>query len=689
MSESPVSIERDGEIAIVTLDAPPVNAIGHAMRVGLQSAAESLDADDGVHGVVLIASGRTFIAGADIREFGKPPEAPHLPDVIERIERAATPWVAAIHGTALGGGLEVALGCAWRIAASSTRLGLPEVTLGLVPGAGGTVRLPRLVTSDAALRLVSSGRPVGASEALDIGLIDAVCRDDLRTDAIRFAREALHRSRPEALAGRSPTDSPSAEFWKEQRTAIARRARGQHSPLRALECVRHAVESTSEEAFEHERKTFLELRASDQAAALRHVFFAERAATKPPELDGIEARTIATAGVIGGGTMGAGIAAALGNAGLAVVMIERDAESLERGRANLARIHDGAVERGRLTRAMRDARLDAVRFDSDYAALGDCDLVIEAVFEDLDVKRAVFERLDAACRADAVLATNTSYLDPDAIASASAHPERVLGLHFFSPAHVMKLLEIVPTGSSAPDVVATGFALARRLAKIPVLAGICDGFIGNRILKVTRAQAERLLLAGATPAEVDRAMRAFGLPMGPFEAQDLGGLDIAAFQRKAARERGDAPFAPVAERLVALDRLGQKSGGGWYDYTEGERTPLPSEVVAAIIAEQAQGVAAEAQNLGDESLAEHIVLPMIDEGARILGEGVARRADDIDLVEIHGYGFPRWRGGLMHHAVARGLESIVRALDDMAARGLCEPPGEYLRESARRGEFSA
>jgi len=687
VSDTPVSIEREGGIAVVTLDSPPVNAIGHAMRAALYAVAGSLDDEDGVRGVVLIARGRSFIAGADIGEFERPPEAPHLPDVIERIERARAPWVAAIHGTALGGGLEVALGCAWRIAARSARLGFPEVTLGLVPGAGGTVRLPRLVAPEAAVRLVTSGKPVNASEALELGLIDAVAGENLRADAIRFARNKVDQPRPEALARRSPVGSPGENFWRTQHAAIAKRARGQDSPLRALECVRRAVENAAEDALAQERETFLELRASNQAKALRHVFFAERAATKPPELADVEPRAVGSVGVVGGGTMGAGIAVALGNAGLPVVLIERDDESLERGRANVTRILDGAVKRGRLDGAARDARLASVRFESDYAALGDSDLVIEAVFEELETKRAVFEQLDAICRADTVFATNTSYLDPNAIAAASLRTERILGLHFFSPANVMKLLEIVPTAASAPEVVASGFALARKIGKIPVLAGVCDGFIGNRILKVTRAQAERLLLAGAMPADVDRAMRAFGMPMGPFEAQDLGGLDIAALQREAARERGDTSFAPIAERLVALGRLGQKSGGGWYDYVKDERTPRSSKTVASIIAEEAEATTLRCPSLSDETLAAHIVFPMIDEGARILEEGVARRASDIDLVEIHGYGFPRWRGGLMHYARTRGLVEIVEALDKWATHGLCEAPGRFLIDAAKRGEF--
>ncbi len=684
-----VSIDRDNEIAVVILDNPPVNAIGHAMRQGLVQAVDTLDADSTVKAVVLIAAGRTFIAGADISEFGQPPELPHLPDVIRRLESAKTPWVAAIHGSALGGGLEIALGCHFRIADQDARLGLPEVTLGLVPGAGGTVRLPRLVDPAAAIELATTGKPVSATQALGLGLIDAVFNtDNLRSEAIRFARDALSGPLPTPLSSRDPVNTPDADFWQSHKQQVEKRARGQKAPLRVLECVRTAVEDSVDKAFALERSTFLELRDSTQAKALRHVFFAERAATKPPELAGVEPRPIRSVGVIGGGTMGAGIAAALRDVQMPVVLIERDKDSLDRGQANLKKIWDSAVKRGRLTDADRNTRLSGVQFATDYAALASVDMVIEAVFEDLDIKRDVFLKLERACRADAVLATNTSYLDPDMIARDTQHPERVLGLHFFSPANVMKLLEIVPTSKTANDVIATGFSLARSLRKIPVRAGICDGFIGNRILKITRAQAEKLLLLGATPAAIDRAMRTFGLPMGPLEVQDLGGLDIAAFQRKAARERGEQPFAPIADRLVALNRLGQKSGGGWYDYVEGDRTPRPTEVVNNVIAEESEKAGLGRPELSDEAVAEHIVFPMINEGASILEESIAHRPADIDLVEIHGYGFPRWRGGLMHYGESVGLEVVVDTLQAMAAKNLCTAPCDLLVSAAAKGHFA-
>lgn len=688
MTQTPVvSIARDGGIAVVTLDNPPVNALSHAARRGLWDATQALDADASVDAVVLITAGRTFIAGADISEFGKPPQEPHLPDLVGRLERAGKPWIAAIHGAALGGGLEIALGCSYRIAAAGARLGLPEVTLGVVPGAGGTVRLPRLIETRAAVEMITSGKPVAADRARALGLVDRIAEIDLRADALAFAREIAGAPKPAPLSDRPPVAPPGAEEWSAQEAAARKAARGAAAPLRALDCVRKAVEAPAAEAFAHERATFVALRDSAQAGALRHVFFAERAAAKPPEIAGAAARPLRSVGVVGGGTMGAGVAAALRDADLPVVLVERDAEAAARGRANLARLYDGAVKRGRLSPEARDARLAGATITDDYGALAEVDLAIEAVFEDLRVKRAVFAQLEAALRPDAVLATNTSYLDPNAIAEAVSGRDRFLGLHFFSPAHVMRLLEIIPAAQTAPDALATGFALAKRLGKTPVLSGICDGFIGNRILKTLRAQAERLLLAGSTPADVDRAMQAFGLPMGPFAAQDLGGLDIAAHQRRAARARGETAFAPVADRLVAQGRLGQKTGGGWYDYADGARTPAPSPDVAAAIADLAGG-AGTGSALDDGRRADWILLPMIDEAARILDEGVARRAADIDLVQIHGYGFPRWRGGLMRYAEDRGLAEVLARLEGLAADGVAPPPSERLRRAAAQGGFS-
>ncbi len=640
-----VSIDRDGDIALVTVDNPPVNALGQALRQGLWDAVGALDADPTVRAVVLICAGRTFIAGADVTEFGKPPVPPHLPDLVDRLEGAAKPWTAAIHGSALGGGFEVAMGCRFRVALDSASVGLPEVTLGIVPGASGTVRTPRLAGVEAAAELVTTGRPVKAGKALSMGLVDAVVSGDLRAESLAFARKALTHPLPPPISAR-PVTSPDPAWWDEQHKAIAKRAKGEVAPLRALDCLRIAAEKPFAEAMAHERATFLELRASDQAAALRHIFFAERAAPKPAHLGDVKPREIRSTAVIGGGTMGAGIAAALRDAGLPVVLIERDEEAVQRGLANLRSIFDGAVKRGKLTEAQARARMDGVTAGSDYALLSGTGLVIEAVFEDLAVKRAVFARLGQACRPDAILATNTSYLDPRLIAEGLPHPDRFIGLHFFSPANVMKLLEIVPTPTTSPETLATGFALARQLGKIPVQAGICDGFIGNRILKRYRAEAETLVRDGTPIAAVDAAMRAHGFAMGPFEAQDLGGLDIAYLQREGARASGQDAPETLGDILVRAGRKGQKTGGGWYDYAPGDRTPKPSDTTAGLLA----GRITAGPTLTAEGIASRLTGAMAAEGKAILEEGIALKPSDIDLVEVHGYGYPRWRGGPMFAA---------------------------------------
>ncbi|TPE51899.1 3-hydroxyacyl-CoA dehydrogenase NAD-binding domain-containing protein [Amaricoccus solimangrovi] len=643
--EQPLAIDIQDRVAVVTIDNPPVNALGLALRQALLETVARLDADARVDSVVLLCAGRTFIAGADVNEFGKPPAPPHLPDVVAAIEAARKPWVAAIHGSALGGGFEIALGCAFRVALASASVGLPEVTLGLVPGAGGTVRLPRLVPPAVAVEIVTGGKPVKAPKALELGLIDAVIEGDLRDGALAFA--AGKRPVPAPLSARAPLPAEPG-FWEAAEKSVARAARGAAAPGRALVCLKRAVEGDFADAMAFERETFLELRASPEAAALRHVFFAERAAARPASLKNVAPREIRRAAVVGGGTMGAGIAAALRDAGIPVTLVERDGEALDRGLANLRGIFDGAVRRGRLSEAAAAERTAGVAGATDYAALAEVDLVIEAVFEEISVKRAVFSALAAACRPDAILATNTSYLDPRAIAEGIAGPERFIGLHFFSPANVMKLLEIVPTPATSAETLATGFALAARLRKVPVRAGICDGFIGNRILKRYRAAAEDLLRRGATIEGIDAAMRGFGFAMGPFEAQDLGGLDIAFLQREGARARGEDVPATLGDILVRAGRKGQKTGGGWYDYAPGDRKPRPSETVAGLLAGEIGGGELPADIAG------HLVGEMAAEGGAILAEGIAGQAADIDLVEIHGYGFPRHRGGPMFQTGGKG-----------------------------------
>ncbi|KTQ96315.1 3-hydroxyacyl-CoA dehydrogenase [Aureimonas ureilytica] len=631
-----LSIERIGRIGLVTIDNPPVNALSRAVRSALLDAAEALDADAEVDCVVLTCAGRTFVAGADVTEFDLPPAEPHLPDVLARIECAEKPWVAAIHGSALGGGLELALACRFRLASPTASFGLPEVTIGLIPGAGGTVRLPRLVPVAEAVALATTGKPIPATKAVEIGLVDTLIEGELQEGAAAFLAERLQLPAP--LSERAPNAVPPG-FWDEVETRVTKSARGETAPPAALASLRLAVEVDFEEAMAFERETFLKLRNSLEADALRYVTFAERAAARPAVLKQAEPMTIRTAGVVGGGTMGAGIAAALRDAGIEVILIERDEAALERGLDNIRSIFEGQAERGRLAPEAASERIAGVSGSTDFASLSDVDLAVEAVFEDLTVKRAVFAALDAATRPDAILATNTSYLDPRLIAEPVADASRFVGLHFFSPAHVMRLLEIVPLPETSARTLATSFALGARLKKISVQAGICDGFIGNRILKRYRAAAEDLLRRGCGVAEVDAAMRAFGFAMGPFEAQDMGGLDIAFLQREGARARGEPVADALADLLVRAGRNGRKTGGGWYDYRPGDRQPHPSAGVAALIAPHIHA------ETFPSDIAAHLVAEMAREGAAILTEGIAGRPEDVDLVEVHGYGFPRRKGG--------------------------------------------
>jgi 3-hydroxyacyl-CoA dehydrogenase len=527
------------------------------------------------------------------------------------------------------------------------------VTLGIVPGASGTVRTPRLVGAEAAVELVTGGKPVKAAKALSMGLVDAVVRGDLLQGVLAFASDAVARPLPVPLSQRTVT-APASTFWEDKKVAIAKRAKGETAPLAALECVRMAVESSFDEALAFERKTFLDLRGSEQAAALRTVFFAERAARRPAGLKGVEPLPLRKAGVVGGGTMGAGITAALRDAGIPVVLIERDAEAVARGLAKVRAIFEGGVKRAKLTKSQAEAKLVGVTASTDCGLLADADIVIEAVFEELGVKRAVFNQLGRICRPDSIIATNTSYLDPRLIAEGFPDPSRFIGLHFFSPANIMRLLEIVPIPETAPRTLATGFALARTLDKIPVQAGICEGFIGNRILKRYRAAAEALVCDGVPVAEIDAAMRDYGFAMGPFEAQDLAGLDIAYLQREGARANGQDVPETFGDILVRAGRKGQKTGGGWYDYA-GDRKPRPSAAVAELLA----GKIARTLTTAHSAIASHLVGEMAAEGDAILAAGVAGQPSDIDLVEIHGYGFPRWRGGPMFaraHSHSRTFE---------------------------------
>ncbi|MDR5653761.1 3-hydroxyacyl-CoA dehydrogenase NAD-binding domain-containing protein [Ruixingdingia sedimenti] len=658
----PVTHRITGDTCVITIDNPPVNVIGLAVREGLVAALDAAEAA-GVARVVVTGAGRAFVAGADAREFDGDPVAPHLPDILRRLERL--PAIAAINGAALGGGMEIALACRARIAHPRATLGLPEVTLGVVPGAGGTQRLPRLLGLAQAVALISEGRVVGADQALALGLVDALADDPL---AAALALPAADFGPEKALCDR-PAPAPDDAALDTARKAAAKRAPGQIAPQRAIDLVAMAAAAPMDQGLAAEREVFLTIRRQEQAAALRHLFFAERAATGRARTLGVTPAEVKTAVVVGGGTMGAAIAYALAGLGIAVTLVETTPEAAARARTNVEKLFDEAVKRAKTTAEQAAADLAArFRFVAGYDDLPPADIAIEAAFEDLSVKRAIFAALDAGLPQTTILATNTSYLDVNAIFAGIRAPGRCLGLHFFAPAHVMKLLEIVRAEGTGPATLATAFRLAERLRKIPVEAGVCDGFIGNRILTRYRQTTDLMLIEGALPAQIDTAMEAFGMAMGPYAVQDLSGLDIAYAnrQRKNLRAQPGIRYVPIADRMVEdLKRLGRKTGAGWYDYTDGRRSPSP--VVDDLVRRTAAEAGVTPRAFTAAEIADRALLAMIEEGLYILAEGIARRPADIDLVLVHGYAFPRWRGGPMFAADRLGLPAVLARLDALAA----------------------
>jgi 3-hydroxyacyl-CoA dehydrogenase len=675
-----VKVDYVDGAAVVTIDNPPVNVIGAAVRAGLVAALGEIERR-GPSRVIVTGAGPSFVAGADASEFGGAPVPPHLPDILGRLEGLSVPTIAAINGAALGGGLEIALACRYRIAAPSATLGLPEVTLGVVPGAGGTQRLPRLIGIGKAVALITEGKVLKAAEAKAAGIVDAVADDPLA--AARAVPQEVLDAAPRL--GALPSPAPDEAAVEAARAQARKRMAGQVAPLRAIDLVAASATLPFGDGLKAERETFLELRGSEQAAALRHVFFAERAAMRPRG----DARGLEQAVVVGGGNMGASIAYALVQGGIGVTLVEADAAGAERARANVRRLFDQAVKRGLTTAEAAEATLgERVAFVAGYDGLPPAGLAIEAAFESLEVKKAIFAELDAALPASAVLATNTSYLDVNRVAEGVSDPGRVLGLHFFSPAHVMKLLEIVKGDATSEGTLALGFGLAARLRKIPVPAGVCDGFIGNRILTRYRQICDVMLIDGALPWEVDAAMTGFGFAMGPYAVQDLSGLDIAYAARQPRGWKHDPSFryVPIADRMVEeLKRLGRKSGAGWYDYG-GDGAPAPGAPVEALILEEASRAGVARRAFDAAEIQDRALAAMIDEAVRILEEGIAERPSDIDLVMIHGYAFPRWRGGLMHHADRVGLPEILRRIEGYAAE---DPrswqPGGLMRKLVREG----
>jgi 3-hydroxyacyl-CoA dehydrogenase len=662
-----VSLRRDGDVAVITIDNPPVNAMKHEVRVGLLDLVSRASRDGAVSGIVIACAGRTFVAGADIAEFGKPARQPSTIAVIDAMEASPKPIVAALHGTPLGGGLELALGCHFRVAAPGTRLGQPEIKLGIIPGAGGTQRLPRLIGMDKAMAMILSGDPIPVKEAREAGLVDEIVEGDTVAGAVAFVRRIVADKCPLVLVRDRDQKLASARGDLAKFDAAAanytRRARGQNAPVAAVEALRGALTLAVADALKRERELFLELVAGDQSKAQRHIFFAEREAAKVPDLAGITPHDVKRAAVIGAGTMGGGIAMCFANAGIPVTVVEIGAEALARGLDVIANNYRNTAARGGLAADEMDARIKRITGTTDFAAVIDADIVVEAVFEDMGVKREVFGKLDRIVKPGAVIATNTSYLDVDAIARSTARPQAVVGMHFFSPANVMRLLEVVRGAATAPEALATAVAVGRKLGKVPAVVGVCHGFVGNRMLRLRSVEAERLLLEGTLPQDVDAALTGFGFPMGPFAMSDLAGLDVSWRMRKA-----QGLTAPIADQLCERGRFGQKTARGFYLYEPGSRTPKPDPEVERLIIDTAAERGIVRAAIRADEIVERLLFPMINEGARILDEGIARRAGDIDVIWVYGYGFPVHRGGPMHYADSVGLAYIRDRLDVFAQK---------------------
>jgi 3-hydroxyacyl-CoA dehydrogenase len=668
-----VRTAKDGDLLVVTIDHPPVNAISVDVRRGLMVAMDEAEGDAAVKGVLLLGAGRAFIAGADIREFGRPPMHPILPEVCNRIEACTKPVVVAIHGPALGGGLEVAMAAHYRLAMPDAKLGLPEVQLGLLPGSGGTQRAPRLMGVEAAVELMLSGRHMKAQEAVDCKLVDQLGEG---TDVLQAGLAFAHTLLADAAPVRRTRDLDAfkvgydhqLEVLAKIQKDVEKKSRGLFSPLKVIEAVRAGLQMPFDEALANERQLFLQCIDSPQRAGLIHAFFAEREVVKVPEVKAVAPRPVTSVGVIGGGTMGAGIAVSVLDAGLPVTMIERDEEALVRGRNNVEKVYNGLITKGRMTEQAKAQVMARFSTSTHYDALAQADLVIEAVFEEMTVKKAVFAELDRVCKPRAVLATNTSYLDINEIAGSISRPQDVIGLHFFSPANIMKLLEIVVPEKVSADVVATAFSLATQLKKVPVRAGVCDGFIGNRILAVYRAAADHMMEDGCSPYEIDAAMREFGYPMGPFQVSDLAGGDIgwATRKRRAATRDPKARYVQIADRICERGWFGQKTGRGYYLYPEGSRAGVPDPEVLQIIDAERVRANIQPRALIPEMIVRKYMAAMVNEGANVVHQGIALRPLDVDVTFVHGYGFPRYRGGPMKYADMVGLEKILADIKEFA-----------------------
>ena len=688
-----VSYEVVNGIGVVTVANPPVNALSHAVRQGLLKFVRAAQADDS-RAILILCTGRTFIAGADITEFGKPPAEPYLPNLLNEIEASKKLVVAALHGTALGGGLETALACHYRIALNTSKVGLPEVKLGLLPGAGGTQRVPRLIGAQAGLDLILSGAPIAADRAMELGLVDRLVAGDLYDEALAYTQQLVDQNAPLRRASELDPAAADAELFEGYRSNLAKKARNLTAPQRIVDCVEAATRLTFADGLKRERELFLECMRDPQSVALQHMFFAEREAAKVIGISrDTEQRDIRKVGVIGGGTMGGGIAMSFANAGIQVTLIEVNEEALDRGLAIVAKNYAGSVKRNKLSAEQATQCQGLISGSTDYGALQDVDLVIEAVFEDPDLKKDIFQRLDVVCKPGAILATNTSYQDVDAIAAVTKRPEDVIGMHFFSPAHIMKLLEVVRGDKTADDVLATVMTLAKRIRKVAVVSGVCYGFIGNRMLQGYFREAQLCLIEGGLPESIDAALYNWGMAMGPISVADLAGLDIGykARQALAESERGDPRAYRVADALVEAGRLGQKSAAGFYKYDPETRQKMSVPEVQEIIEREARALGIERSPIEADEIVDRLIYALVNEGFRILEEGIAQRPGDIDVVYVYGYGFPAWRGGPMHYAETVGLDEVLARINEFRERFGADnwTPAPLLEQLQRDGSTLA
>ncbi|EED36486.1 peroxisomal bifunctional enzyme [Luminiphilus syltensis NOR5-1B] len=663
---SVVTYHLKDAIGVITIDNPPVNAMSHAVRSGLVDALDTAAEDDS-QALLIICKGRTFIAGADISEFGKPPKSPTLRDMLDMLDSHPKLTVAAIHGTALGGGFETALCCNYRCALDTAKVGLPEVKLGLLPGAGGTQRTPRLAGAADAITLITQGNPMPAEQALTSGLIDQVVQGDLLAGAVDYVHRLIAEDAPRRRARDLPfsLSDEDREAIASARKSLAKKTRGEHAPQRILDCIEAAATLDFNSGLARERELFDACMTDPQSAAMRHMFFAERQAAKIQGMDpSVAPRDIGSVGIIGAGTMGGGIAMCFAQAGIPVTLLDMNSDAVTAGLDRIRKNYAISVKRGRFSEEQVNAIMANIEGSSDYADLAETDLVIEAVFENLAVKQDVFRSLDSVCKADAILASNTSYQSIDDIAAVTSRPQSVLGTHFFSPANVMKLLEVVRGAQTDDEIIATAMAVGKKIGKVPVLAGMCYGFIGNRMLRSYGREAQLCLIEGATPAQIDGAMERWGMAMGPIAVGDLAGLDIGykAREQLTPEQKGKPASYIVADRLVEMGRLGQKSGAGYYQYDPETRARIEDPSVIELAAQCAAELGIKQRSITDEEIVDRLTLALANEGARILEEGIAQRASDIDVVYCFGYGFPRHRGGPMWTIEARGLDNAVQRM---------------------------